>query len=686
MDWFTKLEQRKCSVLFAVFLLLLATLAVSAMRDPLSYDAFWHLRTGQDWVEDGLSPWQDHYSFTYDGAKIHSPTVYFDLGLYSLVQWLGLETGFKVFKFTSMLLVLLMAAVWLRRIKAPVLMYCLILPMLVALLQMRATVRPELLSYSFSLLALILYERAKPGLTVRNMLPIVVLMLVWTNYHSSIIGYVIFCGLFLDYGLRQLSERAALGQWARWLAWGAAIVGVGFLNPGFTHPMVSMLVFPEEWKSLIQEYQSPLMYKNVPPVYILVLMTLTTLAMLLRQRQLGYLVVVAVLSFYAASMARVVTPAGIVILCLFAYAFSSVDVQSVVSRGARRQQGLLAGAALVVFLVPLLNDVITARAFVRQNMTLTGYFPAQMVEYMKDTGKQGRIFNEYELGGYLIYQLAPDSKVYIDGRTEILYPLEHYQRQLSLMPSPDKLHEEIEKFDIRFAVLRNTPEKARLMAQEGSMQLDYADVRYFLYSKDGAEFPLAGLLWGMPYCWKADWAEALADEKLKAVVNMPPASPLTPFLDFVSAYSQAEDKSAFLLDTGQTEIWLDSTRRFAGYRALSIGLFDLSRAYFNSVVKKEQKDYLAEALATFRMGDPLAAENLIERALRIRWDKLEFIDLVILEGLLREMQEARPLNNIESEYLDNLAAQVGTYALSASGATVSAETFCASADSSNTQP
>jgi hypothetical protein len=442
-----------------------------------------------------------------------------------------------------------------------------------------------------------------------------------------------------------------------------------------------MLVFPEEWKSLIQEYLSPLMYKNVPPVYILVLMTLTTLVLLLRQRRVGYVVVVAVLSFYAASMARLVAPAGIVILCLFAHAFSSMDLQSAVSRGSRRQQGLLAGAALVVFLVPLLNDVATARAFIRQNMTMTGYFPSQMVEYMKDSGKQGRIFNEYELGGYLIYQLALDSKVYIDGRTEILYPLEHYQRHLSAMRSPEKLHEEIEKFDIRFAVLRNTPDKAWLMAQEGSMQLDYADVRYFLYSKDGAEFPLAGLLWGMPYCWKADWTGALADERLKAIINMPPASPLTPFLDFVSAYSQAEDKSAFLLATRQTEIWLDSARRFAGYRALSIGLFDLSRAYFNSVVKKEPKDYLAEALATFKMGDPLAAENLLDRALRIRWGKLEFIDIVILEALLREMQEARALDNFEPEYLDNLAAQVGAYALSASGATVSAETFCASADS-----
>ena len=677
MDWFTNLEGRKHSVLFAVFLLLIAVLAVTALRDPIDYDSFWHLKTGQDWAENSLSPWQDHYSFTFDGAEIRSPAVYFDLGLFKTVDWLGLETGFKLFTFGCMVLVLALVGLTLARARAPTLVYCLVLPMLVALLQMRATTRPELISYVLCVLALILYERAKSALTVRNVLPIAALMLVWANYHSSIFGYVIFFGLFLDYGVKLLSERAPSGQWMRWLAAGGVVVGVGFLNPGFVHPLVSMLVFPAEWKTLIQEYQSPLMYKNVPPVYIFVLMTLMTLVLLVRQRQVGYFVVVCVLAFYAASMARIVTPAGIVILCIFAHALSAAGLQKTVQRAPRRQQKLLGGFALLVFLVPLLNDVVTARAFVRQNMTMAGYFPEGMVQYMKDAGIQGRIFNEYEQGGYLLYNLAPDSKVYIDGRTEILYPVEHYRRFLAAKESVEAMRSEIEEYDINLAILKNSPANARLMAQTGSMQLDYADVRYFLYSRDGAQFPAAGLLWGQPYCWNTRLAEEASAERSNAILTLPPASPLTPFLDMVTNYAKVADQRTFLTEANASADWLDPGKRFLGYQALNKGMYELAGAHFAAVRVKEPKDYLAGALAALRAGDPAQAERILDNALKIRWGNLEFNDLVILEGLLREIQMTRPLEMFDTAYMNELASQVGTHALSRSGQQVSANSFCA---------
>ncbi len=678
MDWFTNLEQRKRLALFVVFLLLIATLAVTAMRNPIDYDSFWHLRTGQDWAENSLSPWQDHFSFTFDGADIRSPAAYFDLGLYKTVDWLGLETGFKVFTFACMLLVFVLVGAWLKRVKAPVLVYCLVLPMLVAFLQMRAGARPELISYILSVIALMLYDRTNSGLNARNMLPIAALMLVWTNYHSAIFGYVIFFGVFLDYGVKLVSQRAPLGQWGKWLAWGGIVVGVGFLNPGFAHPLISMLVFPEEWKTLIMEYQSPLMYKNVPPMYLFALMTLTTLVLLVRQRRAGYFVVVGVLSFYAVSMARIVTPAGILILCIFAQALSSQDLRAAVSQASRRKRKLLGWAALLVFLVPLLNDVLTARAFVQQNMAMTGYFPAQMVQYMKDVGKHGRIFNEYEQGGYLIYHLAPDSKVYIDGRTEILYPIEHYQRFLAAKKSVEVMRSEIEEYDINLAILSNSSANARLMAQAGSLKLDYADVRYFLYARDGAQFPAAGFLWGQPYCWNSGLAGAASTELGIAILNLPPASPLTPFLDMVTNYAKAGDQQTFLVEASESADWLDPSKRFLGYQALNKGMYDLAGAHFAGVRAKEPKDYLAGALAALREGDPSGAEHLLDAALRIQWGELEFNDLVILEGLLREVQSTRPLEMFEPDYLSNLESEVGSHALSKSGQQVNVDSFCAS--------
>ena len=90
MNWYSSLEQRRASVLFVILLLSITILAVSATQDPKSYDSFWHLKMGEDWVENGLSPWQDNYSFTCRDSEIVSLPVYFQAALQVMVECFGL--------------------------------------------------------------------------------------------------------------------------------------------------------------------------------------------------------------------------------------------------------------------------------------------------------------------------------------------------------------------------------------------------------------------------------------------------------------------------------------------------------------------------------------------------------------------------------------------------------------------
>ena len=243
MNWYSNLEQRRAAVLFVILLLTTAILAVTAMQDPKSYDSFWHLKMGEDWVENGLSPWQDNYSFTYRGSRIGSPPVFFQVALHSLVKWLGLESGYKLYKFAAMMLILLIVLAWLKRIKAPVVIYCLVLPLLVILLQTRATVRPEHLSFVLGVFALILYDRARAGASVGTMLPIAVLMLVWTNLHFPIFGYIIFCGLFIDLAVKQLDDHAPVEVWGKMVRMGRAHRGRWDFESQFFAPFVAHDIF-----------------------------------------------------------------------------------------------------------------------------------------------------------------------------------------------------------------------------------------------------------------------------------------------------------------------------------------------------------------------------------------------------------------------------------------------------------
>lgn len=48
------------------------------------------------------------------------------------------------------------------------------------------------------------------------------------------------------------------------------------------------------------------------------------------------------------------------------------------------------------------------------------------VQFFKEKGLKGPIFNNYDIGGYLIYHLYPQEKVFTDNRPEA-YPVEHFQ-------------------------------------------------------------------------------------------------------------------------------------------------------------------------------------------------------------------------------------------------------------------
>jgi len=681
MDWFTTLEQKRRFALVSIILLMVATIALTSMRDPRDYDGFWHLKMGQDWIEHGLSPWKDHYSFTFNGEKVDSPPVGFQVALYGLVEVLGVNGGFKLYKFICMLLTLVTMIWWLRRIKAPVLIYGIVLPLLVTLLQFRATVRPELVSYTFEILAIILYDRARGGVGLKQMLPIAVLMLVWNNYHSSIFGYVIFFGLFIDLGLNQIKQKAAGKTWAQWLIWGLIIVAVGFVNPSMTHPVIAAITFPEEWKVLIQEYQSSKIYSNVPSTYVLLFLAVLTLILVWRQRLFGYLFVLVFLLVNAISTARLVAPVGIVMLCVFAYVASQIDYRKWLHSENKVHTVLFPLFAFILFSVPLLHNVLTARVFVAQNAESPGYYPYAMVEYMKDSGRSGRILNEYEVGGFLLYQLAPESQVYIDGRTNILYPLEHYKILREAFTSTQVLTEELEKYGIQYVVVRNTSDRTLLLENTGLMGLDYADIHYFLYSRnDIANTPVAGELWARPYCWLENYQKSLEDEIATATIFYTPNSSFFSYLNLLIDFGNSTDRKAFLTALQGVNLFPDASKRFVGYQAMKMNEYGLAFQYFSTVLKKDPKDYLAIALTQLRTGDATAAEDTLAKALGKTWDQLELVDQIIMHALLTEIQEQQEWTQLDDSYIEQFASQIEDHQLEGVGPKVFAETFCSTND------
>jgi len=675
MTWYGWVERRRTLLIGGMSIIGFLALLVCARRNIISADSFWHLQMGKDWVENGLSPWIDHYSFTFGGAGIESPPVLFQATLHWFVAQFGLEFGYELLKFACYALALVMVLLYLRQIRANVCAYLVVLPLVFALVELRGLMRPELISYSLSVAALMLYHRAGTDVSARTVIPIALLMWFWSNYHTPVVAYVIFFGFFVDAGVHLLRERSPASRWIQWFLWGLLVLAVGAIRPGFTHPLYETLSMSPEWRLLIQEYESPLLYKGVAAFYALIAVTLLTLYLSARQRRIGYLAIILVLVFGASTMVRLVTPAGIVIACLFAHVMTESDFRSWLRRSSPIVERAVGACTLALVLASLWTVVDLARDYMEENKRSDVLFPSDVVQHMKHNGRSGNIFNEYQIGGYLIHSLSPDSKVYIDGRTNMLYPVEHYKRLLRAKRSPEILREELDTYDISLAVVHSSPANYFLMNEVG-LGLDFVGAAYSLFVRDEPNFPVLGKLLARPACWDDSLVGELEAEQTTAALFLLPNSLLWPFLRLVGGYSQAAEQAQYLQGLDSVEGWTDSGLRFAAYRALRHDLNALGINFLNAVGKREMKDPLAAAFGMIRLGDLDNAEDTLRVASETVWPYLESAELVIMYGLLRKIEEQRPASTISPGFRDYLDGHMEDAGLLGKQYEVTVELFC----------
>lgn len=82
------------------------------------------------------------------------------------------------------------------------------------------------------------------------------------------------------------------------------------------------------------------------------------------------------------------------------------------------------------------------------------YTPFHAVEEIIKTQKKGAIFNEFELGSYLIYKLAHQNKIYIDGRN-IIYHQRDFENYIKIMTAKGDFVDLLEKYHFQFVLIQN---------------------------------------------------------------------------------------------------------------------------------------------------------------------------------------------------------------------------------------
>ncbi len=121
-------------------------------------------------------------------------------------------------------------------------------------------------------------------------------------------------------------------------------------------------------------------------------------------------------------------------------------------------------------------------------------YPASACEFMKQHELQGNILNTYEWGEYLIWKMAPESKVFIDGRYDTVYPLDIIYKFALFnfnQPGGEKV---LSEFPTDFVLIKPGSESRKLMDARTDWKLIYDDASSRLYARqDSAAAKMPGV-------------------------------------------------------------------------------------------------------------------------------------------------------------------------------------------------
>lgn len=402
-------------------IVLLSMVFVLAVRQSVSIDPdlWWHLKAGEQIIDTRSVPHTDDYSFTKQGSEWVAHEWLSEVimaGLYRLSGLAGLVTVFSL---------IIVIALWLiyRRCEGKPYVAGIAILLAAAASSPLFGVRPQMLTLLLASIYIVLLERFDPKENSRRLWWLVPLMLLWVNLHAGFALGLALIGLYV--------VRAVLdGEWGHVrpllsvLILSAAVVP---LNPNgfrmFSYPYETLT--SSSMAAFIQEWHSPdfhqLMYL---PLAILLLSTFAAMALSPTRARLGEIFLVLITALGALRSVR-----HIPIFSLFAAPVLAKHLWAIAKE--RGWDQTLTGVETRPNPIKLLINVILLLAPLVLGASRLWHFashqrdyvslrnPVAAVEFLKSQRLPGPIYNRYGWGGYLIYQLYPEYRVYIDGRADV---------------------------------------------------------------------------------------------------------------------------------------------------------------------------------------------------------------------------------------------------------------------------
>jgi len=422
---------RSTQIAFAT-ILLCGLLAMTA-RNATDPDLWWHLRTGEMIVDTGHVPRSDPFSFTRAG---HAWVAH---------EWLSEAVFYELWKHGGMSALIVFSAIittagfmllYLRCLSCGTKRHWAAAATVFGALAAAPCwgVRPQMFTFTLASLLLWLLERGtKLEGGTKNDRPLLLLwipplFLLWLNLHA---GFALGPALLFAYGaglIVEIAVGATPWQQARPIVLRVlllllACLALVPLNPSgaqlYRYPFDTLR--SHGMRSLIVEWFSPDFHQSLyRPFLLLWLLVLTVLATS-RSRPKGRVVLPLLLTGFAALDAVRHIPIFVLVATPVIAAALPVPSRSSAFSQLRpissRLRPLFNGAVVVLIALFAATRVVSLAR--NQDAREAAQFPEKAVAFLQASRQPGRIFVYYDWGGYAIWKLYPEYRVFVDGRADL---------------------------------------------------------------------------------------------------------------------------------------------------------------------------------------------------------------------------------------------------------------------------
>lgn len=423
-DWFQ----------IALYFTFLGVTVLFLLKPLYDNDFYWHLKTGE-WIWNN-SRLPVHDLFNYTTPVLDSAITKFTLTSYWLSQLVlylaflaaGMD-GIVILRF--MLFALLVVPVIMRQTGNRTINSSLLILFSILICNFFYLERPQTFSFIYFGMLIYFLEKLKqethqsisknPSAYLLFFSPAIT-MLLWANSHGGyLIGQitlVIFIFMesikFLHQKLRPLHTEI----YVKLLFAGTVGIIFSLLNPNRLQSLLIILqqTGADDPSTHIQEYSSMLEFfstnhSHVILIYVFIII-LTGILVLLApgKRDVTEIVLLTFLAYISIKHVRYAAFFPIAALPLIGRFLSSGPLLHITKI-------LIAPLSICLAIYALSGEFSTNIAVAKNRKWISDQiFPEKAADFIISNNLSGNMYNDYDWGGYLIWRLAPDRKVFADGR------------------------------------------------------------------------------------------------------------------------------------------------------------------------------------------------------------------------------------------------------------------------------